>query len=59
MFGISPDICSLLWDLLDPTTTTPNEVMSIHLFWGLMFLKLCVSEAVHFAISGGVDVKLL
>ena len=25
MFGTSPDICSLLWDLLDPTTTMPNN----------------------------------
>ena len=57
MFGTSPDICSLLWDLLDPTTTMPNEVRAVHLLWGLMFLKLYASEAVHCAISGGVDEK--
>ena len=33
MFGTSPDICSLLWDLLDTTTTMPNEVRAVHLFW--------------------------
>ena len=33
MFGTSPDICSLLWDLLDPTTTMPNEVKTVHLLW--------------------------
>ena len=58
MFGTSPDTCSLLWDLLDPTTTMPNEVKAVHLLWGLMFLKLFASEAVHCAISGGVDEKL-
>ena len=57
MSGTSPDICSLLWDLLDLTTTMPNEVRAVHLLWGLMFLKLYASEAVHCAISGGVDEK--
>ena len=57
MFGTSPNICSLLWDMLDPTNTMPNKVNGIHLLWGLMFLKLYSSEAVHCGISGGVDEK--
>ena len=57
MFGTSPDICSLLWDLFDPTTTMPNEVRAVYILWGLMFLNLYALEAVHCAISGGVDEK--
>ena len=33
MFGTSPDNCSLLWDLLDTTTTMPNEVKTVHFLW--------------------------
>ena len=55
MFGTSPDICSSLWDLLDPTITMSNEVKAVHLVWGLMFLNLYELEAVHCATSGGVD----
>ena len=55
MFGTSPTICSLLWEMLDPTNTMPNGVKGFHFFWGLMFFKLYASEAVQCAISGGVD----
>ena len=47
MFGTSPDMCSLLWDMLDPIDTMPNGVKGFHLLWGLMFLKLHATEAVH------------
>ena len=57
MFGTSPDMCSLLSDMLDPIDTMPNGVKGFHLLWGLMFLKLHATEAVHCAISGGVDKK--
>ena len=57
MFGTSPEICSLLWDHLDPPNSMPNEVKAFHLLWGLMFLKLYASEVVHCAIAGGVDEK--
>ena len=57
MFGTCPDMCSLLWDKLDPTNTMPNGVKGFHLLWGLMFLKSYASEVVHCAISGGVDEK--
>ena len=57
MFGTSPAICSLLWDMLDHTNTMPYGVNGFHLHWGLIFLKLYASVAVHCAISGGVDEK--
>ena len=55
MFGTSPDMCSLLWDMLDPIDTMPNGVKGFHLLWGPILLKLYASEVVHCAISGGVD----
>jgi hypothetical protein len=57
IFGTSPNICSLLWEMLDPTNPMPNGVKGFHLLWGLMVLKLHASKAVHCAISGGVDEK--
>jgi hypothetical protein len=57
MFGTSPEICSLLWDHVDPLSTMPNGVQDAHLLWGLMFLKLYAAESVHCALAGGVDEK--
>lgn len=53
MFGTSPEICSLLWDHVDPLSTMPNGVQDVHLLWGLMFLKLYAAESVHCALAGG------
>ena len=57
MFGTSPEICSLLWDCIDPLNTMTNGVQDVHLLWGLMFLKLYVSESVNCALARGVDEK--
>ena len=57
MFGTSPEICSLLWECIDPLNTMTNGVQDVHLLWGLMFLKLYVSESVNCALARGVDEK--
>ena len=56
-FITSPEICSLLWDCIDPLNTMPNGMQDVHLLWGLMFLKLYVSESVNCALAGGIDEK--
>ena len=35
----------------------PNGVQDVHLLWGLMFLKLYVSESVNCALAWGMDEK--
>jgi hypothetical protein len=55
-FGVTPDICAHVWDLLDHTML-PREAEKKHLLWALMFLMLYKTESVHCTLAGGVDEK--
>jgi hypothetical protein len=58
MFGTSVEICSLLWDMIEPSDFTMGKgAKSCHLLWALMFLKLYATEANLCALAGGVDEK--
>ena len=49
LFGISANVCSVVWNLCDfPTGTKP-----IHLLWAFLFLKIYGTEPVLLAIVGG------
>ena len=55
-FGSSPEVCSLLWDLLQPQIKAmPRNARPSHLLWGLLFLKIHSTESVHASLAGGVD----
>lgn len=57
-FGTSSDVCSVLWNMLQPYTTMhQNGIVPHHLLWSLMFLKEYAHETVHCAMVGGVDEK--
>jgi hypothetical protein len=58
MFGTRAEICSLLWDMIEPSDFTMGKgAKSCHLLWALMFLKLYATEATLSALAGGVDEK--
>ena len=57
-FGISPLVCSMLWDLLRSfRQTLPRTVSANHLLWALCFLKTYQSYYVLSSLVGGVDEK--
>lgn len=49
-FGTSPQVCSLLWDMID-RTWMPNGSRPVHLLWALMLLKLYCAESVLSALA--------
>ena len=58
MFGISAEICSHLWKMIDPCDFTMGKgAKTCHLLWALMLLKLYATEATLCALAGGVDEK--
>lgn len=57
LFGISPNMASHVWEMIDPTNQMPQGVKPMHLLWCLMFLKVYASESVLCALAGGVDEK--
>lgn len=56
-FGVSPEICSRLWGMLDPCATMENGAVPEHLLWALMFMKIYATNSVLCALVGGVDEK--
>ena len=54
LFGVAPNICALLWDLL--SHRRPISSRPVHLLWPLLFIKVYGSENTHRAIAG-VDAK--
>ena len=56
-FGASPEISSEIWNMIDDEEDyeLPRLAKPKHLLWGLMFLKMYCSEAVHCIIAGGDD----
>jgi hypothetical protein len=59
-FGTSPDVCAVIWNMLDPYNTIAHEGTSPqHLLWALMFMKMYAKESVRCSMAGGVDEKTL
>ena len=59
-FGTSSQICSVLWDYIDPYNTIGKKYKNVspkHLLWALMFLKVYGTEDIHSTLAGGVDPK--
>ena len=56
-FGTCPELCSVIWGRLIQYGLLPEQRLSFHLLWALMFMKLYCSESVHCALAGGVDEK--
>jgi hypothetical protein len=46
-FGTSPEVCSILWEMLEPQKEINSYAKPPHLLWGLMFLRLYCSERVN------------
>ena len=45
-FGVTPLLCSVLWNWMDDDQKLPEGASPIHLLWTLMFLKLYDTEDV-------------
>lgn len=57
-FGISPSVCSILWNLLQSSILKmPKTVVAEHLLWALSLLKTYDSTVVLASCAGGVDEK--
>lgn len=48
MFGVTPKICSLLWNFVLPFLST--DCSPCHLLWALMFLKCYSTEEINRSI---------
>jgi hypothetical protein len=57
MFGVTPEVCSKLWDLCDPYNAMPNAVKPVYLLWALAFLKQYNTESNSASAVGGPDEK--
>jgi len=55
LFGVSPFVCALIWNMLAPTinTTFGHCVHPRHLLWALCFLKVYATEKPMRIICGG------
>lgn len=56
-YGVSPDLCCVIWERLDVNTTFPSGTEYKHLMWALYFLKVYGTETQNANYSGGVDEK--
>lgn len=56
-FGTTPEVCAVIWNMLDPYSTMEDAASPKHLLWALMFLKVYAKESIHCAMVGGVDEK--
>jgi hypothetical protein len=45
-FGVSPFMCSVMWNYMDDQENLPHRAQPKHLLWTLLFLKLYNSENV-------------
>lgn len=43
-FGVSPDVCSISWELMTARNLLPAKAMPEHLLWALMFMKTYETE---------------
>jgi|SRR6056300_396050 len=51
-FGVSPDDCEIIWDLLITQDFLPRGGKPYHLLWALLFMKLYCAETIHAALTG-------
>ena len=56
-FGASPEVCSVLWNKIDPFKTMPMGVDPKHLLWALYFLTVYDTEHNSSQRVGKVDEK--
>ena len=52
VFGVSPLLCSVVWNYMDDDEKLPRRAQPKHLLWTLMFLKLYNSENVLSSMCG-------
>ena len=58
LIGTSYDVCSEIWNLINPTEKTDlRGAHPKHLFWALLFLKSYCTEPILTRVVGGVDAK--
>lgn len=56
-FGALPDVCCILWNMIDPDRTMPSGVKTRHLLWGLLLLTVYDTEETLAQRVGNVDEK--
>ena len=58
LFGVSPFVCALIWNMLAPTmnTTFGHSVHPRHLLWAFCFMKVYATEKpMRILCGGGVE----
>ena len=53
MFGVSPRVCAVVWNL----TGFDDDIKLVHMLWALNFLKVYERESVLVAFAGCCDRK--
>jgi hypothetical protein len=57
LIGTSFEVCSELWNLINPLVTISPDAKPKHLLWALLFLKNYCIEKINARLVGGVDAK--
>lgn len=52
LFGTTPMICAIIWQLLDVKGCLPLRTKPLHMLCALLFLKVYGTEEVHSAMTG-------
>jgi hypothetical protein len=51
LFGITPHMCALIWNIMDDNQCHPSGGRLQHLLWSIMFLKQYGTEAMNRALT--------
>ena len=57
LIGTSHEVCSELWNLIQPLKNVSQSAEPKNLLWSLFFMKSCSVESVTRRVVGGVDNK--
>ena len=55
LIGTSFNVCSELWNLIDPVNTINGNPQPKHLFWALLLMNTYCTEPILIRVVGGVD----
>ena len=55
LIGTSYEVCSELWNLIDPLKNVSQSAEPKHLLWSLFFVKSYSVESVNRRVVGGVE----
>ena len=50
-YNVTPRMCSIIWDTIEPEQNIPGNPLPKHLLWALMFMNLYLTETIITALA--------